>query len=437
MIADSPRAARYAGMRTRRKILAVMAVSGAIAGIGGASQIGDFTYTLDGSPTGLQAAAFGYTGIVVAALARYNPLAVCLVAVLIGGLLNAGLHAPGPGLPVGARRRDAGDHPLLRARRRAAAPLPAADSTSLDAHGGSEPAAEPRHERERQPARHRPRAGGPLRDAAPLCGARRAARRALRSAQPRRRGDDAVRRGGRVLDDAARRRLERTGARPRRPRVGRWPARRWPRSTRSSRSRCARTRSSRGSRSRSSRAVSASRPTSEPSSGSRRTSPRSTSSASLDVLGLARPAGARPDRLRPVRARVRVVGRGAPRRRSTSGERASGLNVRAVGEAPASADAMGINVVALPVRPRPRRRRVRRRRRRLLQPLDHAGLERRATRSSAAPAGSRSRSSSSRSGAPSSVSWARTSSGRCRRSRSRCRLAMCRSRRSSSTRSRT
>ena len=31
VIGDSPRAARYAGMRTRRKILAVMALSGAIA----------------------------------------------------------------------------------------------------------------------------------------------------------------------------------------------------------------------------------------------------------------------------------------------------------------------------------------------------------------------------------------------------------------------
>jgi len=101
VMADSPRAARYAGMRTRRKILAVMALSGAIAGIGGASQIGDFTYTLDGSPTGLQAAAFGYTGIVVAALARYNPLAVCLVAVLIGGLLNAGYTLQGPDFPSG------------------------------------------------------------------------------------------------------------------------------------------------------------------------------------------------------------------------------------------------------------------------------------------------------------------------------------------------
>jgi len=101
VIEDSPRAARYAGMRTRRKILSVMAVSGAIAGIGGASQIGDFTYTLDGSTTGLQAAAFGYTGIVVAALARYNPLAVCLVAVLIGGLQNAGYTLQGPDFPSG------------------------------------------------------------------------------------------------------------------------------------------------------------------------------------------------------------------------------------------------------------------------------------------------------------------------------------------------
>jgi simple sugar transport system permease protein len=99
VVADSPRAAKSAGIRTRRKILAVMALSGAIAGIGGASQIGDFTHTLD--PTGLQGAAFGYTGIVVAALARYNPLTVCLVAVLLGGLQNAGFTLQGVDFPSG------------------------------------------------------------------------------------------------------------------------------------------------------------------------------------------------------------------------------------------------------------------------------------------------------------------------------------------------
>ncbi|HZO61786.1 MAG TPA: ABC transporter permease [Gaiellaceae bacterium] len=101
VLGDSPRAARYAGIRTRRKILAVMGLSGAVAGLGGASQVGDFSHVLDASPEGLQGAAFGYTGIVVAALGRYNPFAVVLVAVLIGGLQNAGLYLQGPDFPTG------------------------------------------------------------------------------------------------------------------------------------------------------------------------------------------------------------------------------------------------------------------------------------------------------------------------------------------------
>ena len=99
VIGDSPRAARYAGMRTRRKILAVMAISGAIAGIGGASQDGDFRHVLD--PRGLTSAGLGYAGIVVAALARYNPFAVCLIAVLLGGLQNAGYTLQGADFPSG------------------------------------------------------------------------------------------------------------------------------------------------------------------------------------------------------------------------------------------------------------------------------------------------------------------------------------------------
>jgi simple sugar transport system permease protein len=99
VIADSPRASHYAGMRTRRKILAVMAISGAIAGLGGASQAGNFDHLLD--PRSLQQQLFGYTGIVVAALARYNPLAVVLVAVLLGGLKNAGFALQGVDFPSG------------------------------------------------------------------------------------------------------------------------------------------------------------------------------------------------------------------------------------------------------------------------------------------------------------------------------------------------
>ena len=99
VIGDSPRAARYAGMRTRRKIIAVMALSGAIAGIGGASQDGDFRHVLD--PRGLTQSGYGYSGIVIAALARYNPFAVCVVAFLLGGLQNAGYTLQGADFPSG------------------------------------------------------------------------------------------------------------------------------------------------------------------------------------------------------------------------------------------------------------------------------------------------------------------------------------------------
>ena len=49
----------------------------------------------------MQRQFYGYSGIVVAALARYNPLAVVLVAFLIGGLQNAGNSLQGPDFPSG------------------------------------------------------------------------------------------------------------------------------------------------------------------------------------------------------------------------------------------------------------------------------------------------------------------------------------------------
>jgi len=101
VLGDSERAARYSGVRIRRKILAVMALSGGVAGLGGASQVGDFSHALDGDPNGLQKLGYGYTGIVVAALARYNPFATLLVAFLIGGLQNAGNTLQGPNFPAG------------------------------------------------------------------------------------------------------------------------------------------------------------------------------------------------------------------------------------------------------------------------------------------------------------------------------------------------
>jgi simple sugar transport system permease protein len=99
VIADAPDAARYAGMRTRRKVLAVLALSGAAAGLGGVADVGDVRHILD--PKGLSQVGYGYTGIVVAALARLNPIAVVFVSLLIGGLNNAGRSLQGPDFPAG------------------------------------------------------------------------------------------------------------------------------------------------------------------------------------------------------------------------------------------------------------------------------------------------------------------------------------------------
>lgn len=99
VIASSPAAAKYAGIRTNRKIVLVMALSGALAGLGGASDVGDFRHVLDAK--GIQLSGYGYTGIVVAALARMNPIGAVFVAVLIGGLSNAGYALQGPDFPSG------------------------------------------------------------------------------------------------------------------------------------------------------------------------------------------------------------------------------------------------------------------------------------------------------------------------------------------------
>ena len=97
---DSPAAARYAGIPVRRTTVTVLLLSGALAGLAGASEVAGRTGMLD--PNGL-AVGFGYTGIIVAALARYNPVAVPGVALLIGGLQNAGTalqSLPGARVPV-------------------------------------------------------------------------------------------------------------------------------------------------------------------------------------------------------------------------------------------------------------------------------------------------------------------------------------------------
>ena len=99
VVGGAPTTARYAGMRPTRVVVAVAALSGALAGIGGATDVGNFRHVLD--PKGLSQSGFGYAGIVVAALARLNPVAVVFVAILLGGITNAGYALRGPDFPAG------------------------------------------------------------------------------------------------------------------------------------------------------------------------------------------------------------------------------------------------------------------------------------------------------------------------------------------------
>ena len=99
VISDSPAAAHYGGMNTTRKVVVVMLLSGGLAGLGGASQVGDFSHLLD--PYGMPQSVYGYTGIVVAALSANSPLAVVLAAFLLGGLSNAGFSLRGLDFPLG------------------------------------------------------------------------------------------------------------------------------------------------------------------------------------------------------------------------------------------------------------------------------------------------------------------------------------------------
>lgn len=87
VIADSPKAAQYAGVNSQRTTMSVMLISGALAGLGGAVLIVGPFGRLD---PGITALGYGYAGIVVAALARNNFMAIVLSGVLFAGLSVGG-----------------------------------------------------------------------------------------------------------------------------------------------------------------------------------------------------------------------------------------------------------------------------------------------------------------------------------------------------------
>jgi simple sugar transport system permease protein len=96
LIGDNPQAANYAGINIQRNIIYVMMLSGALAGLGGMSEVTGVIHRLQ---TSTIAAGYGFTGIIVAWLAKLNPLVIILVSVLFGGLILAGREIQPSGVP--------------------------------------------------------------------------------------------------------------------------------------------------------------------------------------------------------------------------------------------------------------------------------------------------------------------------------------------------
>jgi simple sugar transport system permease protein len=86
VMGENPRAALYAGMPTKRTILLVMALSGALAGLAGMSEVAGIGHQLQRNLS----PGYGYAAIIVAWLARLHPAGAVLVAFLLAALAVGG-----------------------------------------------------------------------------------------------------------------------------------------------------------------------------------------------------------------------------------------------------------------------------------------------------------------------------------------------------------
>jgi simple sugar transport system permease protein len=96
LIGDSPRAAEYAGIDIKRKIIVVFVISGALAGLGGMSEVSGVVHRLQDhiSP------GYGFTAIIIAYLARFGPFRVIVASILFGALILAGREIQPQGVPA-------------------------------------------------------------------------------------------------------------------------------------------------------------------------------------------------------------------------------------------------------------------------------------------------------------------------------------------------
>jgi general nucleoside transport system permease protein len=96
-VGHNPAAANYAGMKVGRIIIIAALVSGALAGLAGAGEVGGVRFQV----TSDLSSGYGYAGIVVATLAELNPLGAIPAALFFAIIFNgAGTMARATGVPI-------------------------------------------------------------------------------------------------------------------------------------------------------------------------------------------------------------------------------------------------------------------------------------------------------------------------------------------------
>jgi simple sugar transport system permease protein len=96
LIGDNPRAARYAGVNIPRNTVLVFMLSGGLAGLAGVSEVAGVVHRLQDAIS----PGYGFTAIIIAYLAKFNPFGVIVASILFGALILAGREIQPAGIPA-------------------------------------------------------------------------------------------------------------------------------------------------------------------------------------------------------------------------------------------------------------------------------------------------------------------------------------------------
>ncbi|MEW5721962.1 MAG: ABC transporter permease [Thermodesulfobacteriota bacterium] len=96
-IGGNKKAAAYAGISIARNLILVMMLSAAFAGIAGMAEVAGICHRLQPGVS----PGYGYSGIIVAWLARLHPAGIAVMSIFFGGLLVGGYTMQAEGLPAG------------------------------------------------------------------------------------------------------------------------------------------------------------------------------------------------------------------------------------------------------------------------------------------------------------------------------------------------